>query len=95
MLAPFFGRMVPCERSAAALVKRMAVPVVIGACYLTDEPFRYRGKIARVLWPEELADLSEVEVVTAINAAVEPLILAAPDQVFWLHDRFRDAPANT
>lgn len=94
VLAPFFGKLAPCERSASALVRRMAVPIVIGACYLTDEPFRYRGRVSQVIWPEELAELTVEEITARINAAVEPLILAAPEQYFWLHDRFRDAPPD-
>lgn len=93
VLAPFFGRLVPCERSAAVLIRRMRVPVVTSACYLTDRPFRYELVFSRAFTPEELASLSTLELVTRINREVEALILRHPEQYFWLHDRYRDAPA--
>jgi KDO2-lipid IV(A) lauroyltransferase len=92
VLAPFFGRQAPCERSAAVLMRRLGVPVVFGACYLTERPFRYELRLERLLRPEEAARLSLPELVTRINQEQERLILAAPEQYFWLHDRYRDAP---
>jgi len=94
VLAPFFGRLVPCERSAAVLIRRMHVPVVTSACYLTDRPFRYELVFSRAFTAEELAPLSSVELVARINREVEGLILRHPEQYFWLHDRYRDAPAE-
>lgn len=92
VLAPFFGRLAPCERSAAVLIRRMRVPVVFCACYLTERPFRYDLCFPRVVPPEELASLSVGEVTALINAEMEQLILRRPEQYFWLHDRYRDAP---
>jgi KDO2-lipid IV(A) lauroyltransferase len=91
VLAPFFGRVAPCERSAAVLMRRLGVPVIFGACYLTDRPFRYELRLERMLRPEEAARLSLPELVARVNAEQERLILAAPDQYFWLHDRYRGA----
>ncbi len=92
VVAPFFGRAAICERSAGVLLRRLASPVLVGACYLTDRPFHYRLRIVRVLAPEALAGLSPEGVVTAINRALEELVLEAPEQYFWLHDRYRKAP---
>ena len=92
VLAPFFGRLAPCERSAAVLIRRMRVPVVFSACYLTEIPFRYDLCFARVVPPEELGSLSVEEITALINTEMEQLILRRPEQYFWLHDRYRDAP---
>jgi Kdo2-lipid IVA lauroyltransferase/acyltransferase len=92
VLAPFFGRLAPCERSAAVLMKRMGVPVAIGANFKTARPFHYEFVISRILQPEELAQMSVVEIVTLVNGEMEALILRHPEQYFWLHDRFRNAP---
>lgn len=89
VVAPFFGRPAPCERGVAALVQRLRVPVVVGACYRTERPFHYRVRLARVFGPDELADLPPEEILARINAEMEALILAAPEQYFWLHDRYR------
>ncbi|MFM7280995.1 MAG: hypothetical protein ACKO32_04355, partial [Planctomycetia bacterium] len=42
--------------------------------------------------PEELTGASPEAVAARINAELERLILACPDQYFWLHDRYRGAP---
>ena len=49
-------------------------------------------KVPRVLWPDELAGQSPEAVVTLINGELERMILARPEQYFWLHDRYRKAP---
>lgn len=91
-VAPFFGKLARCERSAAVLMKRLGVPIVFGACYLTDKPFRYQMDLPRMIVPEELESLSVDEVVALVNREQEKLILRHPEQYFWLHDRYRDAP---
>lgn len=92
VVAPFFGRPVPCERSAAVLMKRLGVPIYFGSCFLTEQPFHYRVVFPRRLGAEELAQLSVEEIVTLVNQEQEKLILRHPEQYFWLHDRYRDAP---
>lgn len=91
LLAPFFGRMARCDRSAAVLVKRLRVPIVIGACFVTDVPWRWRVHLPVVLWPADLEGKSVEEVTGRINREFEKLILQAPEQYFWLHDRYRGA----
>jgi KDO2-lipid IV(A) lauroyltransferase len=92
VLAPFFGRSAHCERSIAVLVRRLRKPVIMGACYRADRPFHYRVVLPRVIWPEDFSDPSPETVATEINRELESLILAAPEQYFWLHDRYRQAP---
>ena len=92
VLAPFFGRPAPSERSAAVLMKRMGVPLVIGANFGTGRPFQYELVLSRVVYPEELSELSVEELVALINRELELLILSRPEQYFWLHDRYRGAP---
>ena len=48
--------------------------------------------IDRVLWPEELSRLGPEAIASAINREMERQILVAPEQYFWLHDRYRKAP---
>lgn len=89
VVAPFFGRPAPSERGVAALVQRLRVPVVVGACYRTERPFHYRIRLRRAFGRDELADLSAEEILARLHAELEALILAAPEQYFWLHDRYR------
>ena len=75
------------------LVRRLKRPVVFGACYRTARPFHYRAVIDAVLTPEELSKSSPEAIATAINREMERQIRAAPEQYFWLHDRYRKGPA--
>jgi len=93
VLAPFFGRLAHCERTIPVLLKRMKVPVLVAGCTTTGEPFRYRAEFPRVFRPEEFAGRSPEEVLASLHAELERMILARPEQYFWLHDRYRNAPA--
>lgn len=91
IMAPFFGRLARCDRSAAVLMKRLRAPVVFAACYREETPWRWRIEMPAVLWPKNFEGQS-VEAITArVNRELERLILAAPEQYFWLHDRYRGA----
>ena len=92
VLAPLFGRPARCDRGAAVLLKRLRAPVIVAACYMADEPLHYRAEFFDVIHPEEVAGATLVDVVTRINRSIETMILKAPDQYFWLHDRYRDTP---
>lgn len=90
--APFFGRPAHCERGGAALLKRLRVPVVVGACFQADDPGHYEIEIPAVLAPDAFAGRSPEEVAARVNHELEQLILSRPDQYYWIHDRFRGAP---
>ncbi len=87
--APFFGRRARCDRSVGVLLRRFKVPVIPMAAYLTDQPLRYRVEFGDILWPEDLAGKDPVDIAVLINQTLEKMILADPDQYFWLHDRYR------
>lgn len=90
--APFFGRPAHCERGGAALLKRLRVPVVVGACFQAETPGHYEIELPAVLAPDAFAGRSPEEVAARINHELEKLILSRPDQYYWIHDRFRGAP---
>lgn len=93
MLAPFFGRPAHCERSVPLIARRLRRPMFFAACYRTARPFHYRVVASRVMWPDELARCSPEALLGEINREMERMILAAPQQYFWLHERYRNAPA--
>lgn len=95
VLAPFFGRLARCDRSAGVLVRRLRAPVVVGACFREGEPYRYRAVMSACWQPSELAGASPEEIATRINAELEKLVRRAPEQYFWLHDRYRGADEPT
>jgi KDO2-lipid IV(A) lauroyltransferase len=92
LVAPFFGRPALCERSVPVLVRRLKKPLFFAACYRTERPFHYRAVFPRVLWPDEIAHAPPEAIAAEINREIERMILARPEQYFWLHDRFRGAP---
>lgn len=89
-MAPFFGRQAACDRSAGVLVRRLKSPVMVGAIYRL-EPYHWRAVVSRVFWPEDMAGRSPEAVAALLNAEFETLIRRAPEQYFWLHDRYRGA----
>ncbi len=95
VMASFFGRPARCDRGAGVLLKRLNAPIVFAACVRTETRFRWRFEADKVLWPEEAKALSVEALVLAVNRELERMIRAAPEQYFWLHDRYRgaDAPA--
>lgn len=93
VIAPFFGRPARCDRSAGVLMKRLKCPVVFVAAYRTGD-LRWRLEAKRVLTPKEIGGMSPAEIAGLVNAELEEQIMSAPDQQFWLHDRFRDTPVD-
>ncbi len=89
VFVPFFGRPAACERSSGVLLRRLKVPAVVAACYRTERPWHYRVVVPRVFGPDELSRMPVEGIVAAVNAELEKLILAHPEQYYWLHDRFR------
>ncbi len=90
VMAPFFGRLACCDRSAGVLMKRLRTPVMIGACFRTAA-WRWRVQVTSVIHPDELAGVDPDAIVGRLNREFEALILEVPDQYFWLHDRYRGA----
>jgi len=90
VLAPYFGRLARCDRSAGVLMKRLRTPVLVGACYRTG-PWRWRVHIPTVIHPDELSGVDPEAIVGRLNREFEARIREMPDQYFWLHDRYRDA----
>lgn len=94
VLAPFFGRPARCDRSVGVLVKRLGAPILMASCLRTDEPLRWRVRFYACFQPEELRGESPVEIAARLNRVFERMILDAPEQYFWLHDRYKDTPAE-
>ena len=88
----FFGRPAECDRSAGVLVRRMATPLLVMGCYLTDRPGQYRLVFQRIVHPDEVKGASPEEVMEIVNRETEALVMRAPEQYLWLHDRFRGMP---
>lgn len=91
VIAPFFGRPARCDRSVGVLLRRLDAPVLLSVCYRTERPMHFRFVCGPAIPASELSSLNPVQVSTRINTELERMIRVAPDQYFWLHDRYRDA----
>ncbi len=91
-VAPFFGRLAHCERAPAILMRRLQVPVFTVWCEALPQPWKYRMHFTRVFEPQDFARATPEEISTALNRAMEEMILSAPEQYFWFHNRFYKAP---
>ncbi len=90
VLAPFFGRLACCDRSAGVLMKRLRTPVLVGFCYRTAA-WRWRVHVPTVIHPDELAGVDPDAIVARLNREFETRIRAMSDQYMWIHDRYRGA----
>ncbi|MEL6907574.1 MAG: hypothetical protein AAFP22_19355, partial [Planctomycetota bacterium] len=91
--------MAGCDRSAGVLIRRVGAPLVFYGCYSSPggdplSDWRFELRFPRVIRPEELAGKDPVAIATLVNRELEGLILHRPDEVFWLHDRYRGAEAK-
>ncbi|MGZ3448676.1 MAG: lysophospholipid acyltransferase family protein [Polyangiales bacterium] len=83
--APFFGRPARTPSGAARLAIGTGAPVV--AAFATRE-----GIAVELLRPastrQQATEENVLELVVAMNAAIERAILQEPDRWIWMHDRF-------
>jgi KDO2-lipid IV(A) lauroyltransferase len=94
VLVPFFGRPASTARGPALFAMRSGAPVFVA--FALREP----GSVARyaatfralAFTPSGSADADVVSVLEAYGAALEAAIRRAPEQYFWQHRRWKNAP---
>ncbi len=87
---PFFGRLASTTPLPALLAKRTRA-AVIAAAIVTDGPARWR----MVFTPRIDAPGDSVAAITAkINGALEEQIRRAPEDWFWVHNRWKTPKPN-
>jgi len=95
VIAPFFGALARCERSAAKLALRRRCPVVVAAVVRVGSGMQFRALMAEPIVLRRTGDAQHdlVTATTQINRLLEGLIMQAPEQYLWIHDRYRGAPS--
>jgi lipopolysaccharide heptosyltransferase II len=87
---PFFGRLASTTPLAGLLAKRTTA-ALFGAAIYTDGPARWR----MVFTPRIDASGDSVESITAkVNAAIAQQIRSAPEDWFWVHNRWKTPQPN-
>lgn len=93
---PFFGRQASTALGMASLAIRLRVPILAGFCLRTG-PGQFRIKLYPTLWPDPTADpeQEELRLMAAYHGYIEDVIRQAPEQYFWLHQRWKTRPPAT
>lgn len=96
LFVDFFGRPASTHKAIALMALEYGVRlVVVGICKVA-EPLQYRIQVGDVIRPEEYANRPDaVRAITQrFTTALENLIRAAPEQYFWVHNRWKHQPAQ-
>ena len=95
----FFGKLASCDRSPVLLSTMGGHPIVVGAALRVGGGYRFRMVLGQVFLPrvpeEGRREEMLAEGILQLNQALERLIRQAPEQYFWLHNRFRTRPPET
>ncbi len=95
IFVPWFGKPAASDRAAAYLALRLGRPLVVCWCIRIRGRKFWRVGCKRILEPEnpgEVTEQSLYEVTRNIHSAMEEVILRAPEQYLWIHDRYRTRP---
>lgn len=91
LFVEWLGRVAATDRSAAVLSARLQVPVRVVAVVRMGRGFRFKLLLGKELPPCN----EDPQVYTRkILEALEQLVLAHPDQYFWVHNRYRTRPPD-
>jgi KDO2-lipid IV(A) lauroyltransferase len=95
LFVDFFGRPASTHKAIALMALEFQVPVIVAVAYRVGHPLRYHIVTDDVIYPEEFANRPDaVQAITQrFTESMERLILLAPDQYFWLHNRCKHQPA--
>lgn len=93
----FFGRHASCHKALALFSLLNRAPMLVTYVQRLGRPMQFEVGLADVFDPLDPAS-SELSGVTELtqwyNDVLEDVIREAPDQYWWLHHRWRDAPPN-
>jgi KDO2-lipid IV(A) lauroyltransferase len=95
VIAPFFGRPASTARGPALFALRAGAPVFVAFCIAEPGPTaRYTVTFESLAYASSGdADVDVLAFVGAYARALEAAIRRAPEQYFWQHRRWKNAPA--
>jgi KDO2-lipid IV(A) lauroyltransferase len=92
LLVNFFGRGASTHKGIAVLALQHQAPMLVVGVKKVGEPMRYQVVVEDIIFPEEYPGL-RAEAVRRITqrytTALERVIRSAPEQYFWLHNRWK------
>jgi len=91
----FFSRPASCHKALALFTLLNKAPMLVSGVRRLDRPLRFEVRLADLYDPAQPGD-EELGGVTELtqwyNDVLEDEIRQAPDQYWWLHNRWRDPP---
>lgn len=96
LFVDFFGRPASTHKAIALMALEYQVPIFVSAAIKLEEPLRYEIVAEELIFPEEYAGRPNAvrEITQRYTTALERLIRRAPEQYFWLHNRWKSQPAK-
>jgi KDO2-lipid IV(A) lauroyltransferase len=92
----FFGKPASTHKAVAVFTLSGRAPTAIGGVYRAGGPMQFEMRVADVVDPDDAGfSLGTIPLLTQwYTARLESLIRAAPDQYWWVHRRWKGAPAR-
>lgn len=96
LFVDFFGRPASTHKAIALMALEYRVPLLVIGVRKVGEPLRYCVELGDLIRPEEYDnDPNAVRAITQrFTAGLEKLVARAPEQYFWLHNRWKHEPAK-
>jgi KDO2-lipid IV(A) lauroyltransferase len=96
LFVEFFGRPASTHKAIALMALEYQVPIVVSAAIKLGEPLRYQIIAEEIIYPEDYANQPDAvrQITQRYTTALERLIRRAPEQYFWLHNRWKSQPAK-
>ena len=91
----FFGRSAATYKSIGLLAMNQDVPIVVGYCRRLHKKYKFKIGIARFITPDMWAkhDNPLQWITQEYTTAIEDFVREAPEQYWWLHQRWKTRPA--
>lgn len=91
----FFGRPASCHKAMAIFSLTNQAPMAVFYFRRTTKPMHFALGLQDLFDPRADAATADVRSVTEwYNRQLEAMIRVAPDQYWWLHNRWREPPAS-
>ncbi len=90
----FLGRPASCHKAVALFTLTSGAPLIVSFLRRTDRPMHFEIDVAGIADPQTWdPDLAAVKPLTRwYNQRLEEMILAAPEQYWWVHRRWKGRP---
>jgi KDO2-lipid IV(A) lauroyltransferase len=92
----WFGKLAATESASVRLARRLEKPLVVFWCVRDggESPWRLGMEVVPLPAATGEEEQDDVAALEAVHQRLEAVILRAPEQYLWIHDRYRTRPAQ-